>query len=51
MKSTMHKEGSVTDPGNYRGISLLPTLCKTFTKISNERLSIYGEQTGLRCEE
>ena len=51
MICTMHKKGSVTDPENYRSISLLPTLCKTFTKILNERLNKYANQTGLKCEE
>ena len=51
MRCTMHKKSSVTDPENYRGIWLLPTLCKMLTKTLNERLGIYPDKTGLRCKE
>ena len=37
----IHKQGSVDDPGNYRGISLLSCLAKFFHSILNNRLLEY----------
>ena len=34
----LHKSGTYNDPNNFRGISLIPVLCKLFTKILNNRL-------------
>ena len=36
----LHKNGSVNEVGNYRGISILPVLSKVFTKILNNRLRL-----------
>jgi hypothetical protein len=53
---SIFKGGDVTQETNYRGISLLCTLGKVFTKILNQRLTewaikenkLYEEQTGYR---
>ncbi len=34
----IHKSGSITEPGNYRGITLTSTVGKLFNSIMNERL-------------
>ena len=34
----IHKKGSWTNQGNYRGISLLSSVSKVFTKLVNNRL-------------
>ena len=34
----LHKKGFVYDPNNFRGISLIDTVCKIFTKILVKRL-------------
>ena len=47
----IHKKGSVTDPKNYRGISLLPVVGKVFTKILNQRLNEWADHTNMRQEE
>lgn len=36
--SPIHKKGSLDDPGNFRGISLINTLCKIFMGIMSKRL-------------
>ena len=46
----IHKKGSVTDPINYRGISLLPVISKVFTKILSQRLNEWADHT-MRQEE
>ena len=38
----LHK-GDQDDPGNYRGITLLSTLDKLFTKVLNNRLNSWAE--------
>ena len=38
----VHKKGSMSDPKNYRGISLISCLCKLFTSIVNRRLYCHG---------
>ena len=47
----LHKNGSVNEVGNYRGISLLPVLSKVFTKILNNRLVKWAESHNLQKEE
>ena len=47
----LHKNGSVNEVGNYRGISLLPVLSKVFTKILNDRLVKWAENHNLQKEE
>ena len=54
----VHKNGPRDDPNNYRGISLINSLCKIFTCILNNRLQkwcdrnniIHEEQAGFRKE-
>ena len=41
------KTGSRTEPGNYRGISLINALCKIFTFILNRRLQIWCEENNI----
>ena len=46
-KNTMcplHKKGSVYDPNNFRGISLIDTVCKIFTNILVKRLDKWTEK-------
>ena len=51
MISTIHKKGNLKNPDNYRGISLLCSLSKVFTKILNTRLSNWVDDNSLRYEE
>ena len=44
--SPLFKKGSSTDVHNYRGISLLCTLSKVFTKVLNNRMSAWSEEHG-----
>ena len=44
----LHKNGSVNEVGNYRGISLLPVLSEVFTKILNNRLVKWAENHNLQ---
>ena len=40
----MHKKGSINDVENYRGITLLSTLGKLFSRVINNRLSDWAEE-------
>ena len=46
----LHKKGSINDEHNYRGITLLSTLGKLFTRILNNRLSEWAENYGVYVE-
>ena len=46
----IHKKGSVDSPENYRGVTLLSTLGKLFTKILNSRLTEWAESYGVYIE-
>ena len=56
MASIYKKKGDLTDPSNYRGITLLSPLGKVFTKMINDRFdnfenddeTIKKKQVGLR---
>ena len=39
----LHKKGSVSNPDNYRGISLIDSICKIFMHILSSRLSNWCE--------
>ena len=39
----LHTNGDIDEPSNYRGITLLSTFGKLFTKIINERLNVWAE--------
>ena len=41
---SIFKSGPKTNPGNYRGISLLSNLSKIFTSIINQRIMLWSEQ-------
>ena len=53
---SLHKKGYTDDVCNYRGITLLSTFGKLFTKVLNDRLNVWAEkyhvyietQTGFR---
>lgn len=46
----LHKKGSVNDVNNYRGITLLSTLGKLFTRALNNRLSEWAENYSVYIE-
>ena len=41
------KKGDLSDPNNYRGISLMPTSLKVLTIIISDRLNTYAERNNL----
>ena len=43
----IHKSGSINDPSNYRGISLINIMYQIFSGIITERLTNYAEDSGL----
>ena len=44
-------KGHVTNPDNYRGITLLSCFCKFFTSVFNNRLTEYIDELGIMGEE
>ena len=46
----LHKKGDVENVNNYRGITLLSTLGKLFTKVINDRLSSWAERYNVYIE-
>ena len=51
IKPLYKKKGSVDDPDNYRGITLLSCVGKLFTACINARLTVYVEGVGIMGEE
>ena len=45
----LFKKGSVNDPGNYRGISLLSCVSKLYTKLLNNRLCKWARRIQYLC--
>ena len=45
-----HKKGDKSNVQNYRGITLLSTLSKLFTRILNNRLTSWAEDYGIYIE-
>lgn len=43
----IHKKGSVFDPNNFRGVSLIDSVCKIFTNIVCIRLTKWSEQNNI----
>ena len=43
----LHKKGSINDPNNYRGISLVDSICKIFCHILSNRLTIWCDTFGV----
>ena len=41
---SIFKSGMKTNPGNYRGISLLSNLSKIFTSVINQRIMLWSDQ-------
>ena len=46
----LHKKGSINEENNYRGITLLSTLGKLFTRILNNRLTEWAEKYSVYIE-
>ena len=46
----LHKKGSINNVENYRGITLLSTLGKLFTRVLNNRLTLWAESYGVYVE-
>ena len=46
----LHKKGSINDVENYRGITLLSTLGKLFTRVINNRLTEWAENYAILIE-
>ena len=46
----LHKKGSINEVDNYRGITLLSTLGKLFTRVLNNRLGEWAEKYGVLIE-
>lgn len=46
----LHKKGDVNNTNNYRGITLLSALGKLFTKVLNDRLTIWAEKYNVYIE-
>jgi len=46
----LHKKGDINNPENYRGITLLSTLGKLFTRILNNRLNAWAENYSVYVE-
>ena len=46
----LHKKGGINDVNNYRGITLLSTLGKLFTRLLNNRLYDWAEKYGVYIE-
>ena len=46
----IHKKGNLSQPENFRGITLLSTLGKLFTRVINNRLNSWAEQYGILIE-
>lgn len=49
--SAIFKDGDKRDPLNYRGITLLSVVGKTFTSILNERIMLWTEEKGVLEDE
>ena len=47
----IHKKGSKNLVGNYRGVTLLSTLGKLFTRLLNNRLKFWADTYGILIEE
>ena len=46
----LHKKGDVNEVGNYRGITLLSTFGKLFSKVLNNRLCKWAEKYNVYIE-
>ena len=51
LNNAASKKGDLTQPENYRGISLLPIFSKIFTHILKDRLLKWCETENLICDE